>query len=519
MTRIHSFSRRLFAPAKVSALVLMLGWILLASYLSNASANGLNAVTDLSASASSNSVTLSWTDNSTGETGYKVERKIGAGSWKQILRGATANQNSFTNANLSPGAYSYRVRAYKANVANAPYSNIALATVSSAPAAPSDLSASYSDFYFSVEVTYQDNSDNAEFFTIQRRQGDGPWQNIGSAGPNESFFDGDVVGGQTYSYRVRAENSDGVSDFSNIDTATVPFDGPTLDSSFQNYNSNGISVGFDVTNGSSDFSLFYRLAGSDEWTRDDSASGDESQFFSSVVLSPNTQYEFYATITVNGPRGMSRESGPSNILSVLTNPAPTIELEAGTPSASGVNLSWTDAYATYEGFSSGQVFRSINGAPFQSLYGYSGSGGFTYFDSFDGIAPGSTLTYYVLNSPGVKSNEVTVVLPNDLSLKAATNLTATPANRSVTLNWTDNSTGESGYKIERKIGANGTWKQVYRGTIPDQNSFQAGSLTPNTTYFFRVRPFKANVANGPYSNVASATTPASASSSPSAPSS
>ena len=72
--------------------------------------------TNLTASATSpRQISLTWTDNATGEDGYKIERKTGAGSFSQI---ATTGSNttttlSFTDSSLDDGTtYTYRVRAF-----------------------------------------------------------------------------------------------------------------------------------------------------------------------------------------------------------------------------------------------------------------------------------------------------------------------------------------------------------------------------------------------------------------------
>jgi hypothetical protein len=72
-------------------------------------------------------IDLAWTDNSTNETGFSIERSpAGAGSWTQIATVGT-NVTSYQNTGLSQvTAYDYRVRAY--NSGNSGYSNTASAT-------------------------------------------------------------------------------------------------------------------------------------------------------------------------------------------------------------------------------------------------------------------------------------------------------------------------------------------------------------------------------------------------------
>jgi hypothetical protein len=87
------------------------------------------APTDLTAtSASTTSITLSWTDNATNETGYKIERKLTTATTWTGMKTTLANVTSFTNTGLVNGrTYVYRVRAYR-STAYSGYSNEATAT-------------------------------------------------------------------------------------------------------------------------------------------------------------------------------------------------------------------------------------------------------------------------------------------------------------------------------------------------------------------------------------------------------
>lgn len=87
--------------------------------------------TNLSAAAtSSSSITISWTDNATGEDEYIVERKTG-GSFAQIAS-LGPNSTSYTDSSLAANTtYTYRVRAANTIPANSFYSNEASATTPS----------------------------------------------------------------------------------------------------------------------------------------------------------------------------------------------------------------------------------------------------------------------------------------------------------------------------------------------------------------------------------------------------
>ncbi len=74
-------------------------------------------------------VKLTWTDNSAGEDGFKIERKEADGLFAEITT-AAKNQTTYTDGGLLAGkTYSYRIKALNA-VASSPYSNEASATLS-----------------------------------------------------------------------------------------------------------------------------------------------------------------------------------------------------------------------------------------------------------------------------------------------------------------------------------------------------------------------------------------------------
>ncbi|MCX7887833.1 MAG: chitobiase/beta-hexosaminidase C-terminal domain-containing protein, partial [Verrucomicrobiae bacterium] len=86
---------------------------------------------------SSNQINLAWTDNSTNETGFKIEQATSSsGPWTQVAT-VGANVTSYSNTGLGCGMlYYYRVRAYNSNGDSA-YSNTASAQTGACPVAPS----------------------------------------------------------------------------------------------------------------------------------------------------------------------------------------------------------------------------------------------------------------------------------------------------------------------------------------------------------------------------------------------
>ncbi|CAM1368060.1 conserved exported protein of unknown function [Tenacibaculum soleae] len=90
----------------------------------------VNAPSNLTSTANSSSeIALSWSDNSSNEDGFSIERMTSGGSFSVIATTA-ANTTSYSNTNLTAStAYSYRVRAFSGNT-NSSYSNTTTATTS-----------------------------------------------------------------------------------------------------------------------------------------------------------------------------------------------------------------------------------------------------------------------------------------------------------------------------------------------------------------------------------------------------
>ena len=89
---------------------------------------------------------------------------------------------------------------------------------------------------------------------------------------------------------------------------------------------------------------------------------------------------------------------------------------------------------------------------------------------------------------------------------APSNLLATVASASqINLSWSDNSNNETGFRIEMKLGADGTYREI--GTVGANGDAQITGLSALTTYYFRVRAYNGG-GNSGYSNEANATTSA-----------
>jgi len=180
------------------------------------------APTVLSATVvSGTQINLTWTDNSSNEDGFRIERKTGAGgTWAEIAT-LGANTTTYSNTGISELTnYYYRVCAYHTGV-NSPYSNEDDATTPLG--APTNLDAS--TFSASdIDLIWTDNSNIETGFRIERADvSGGPFTDIGTVGANiTEYRDTTLPNPSTsYYYRVRAYNGGDNSAYSNEENATT----------------------------------------------------------------------------------------------------------------------------------------------------------------------------------------------------------------------------------------------------------------------------------------------------------
>ncbi len=184
------------------------------------------------------SIYLGWSDNSSNETGFTVERCTGTllfcaanpGAWS-LLTTTAANVSTFIDNGLAPGTtYVWRVQAFN-GVGSSAYSNhLSVTTPGTAviiPAAPSALTASASRVNARAEVRlgWVDNAGNETGFTLERCRGSTCTNFVAIASLPQNtvnYKDAGLSRKVTYRYRVMATGSAGNSPYSNIVTVRTP---------------------------------------------------------------------------------------------------------------------------------------------------------------------------------------------------------------------------------------------------------------------------------------------------------
>jgi hypothetical protein len=195
----------------------------------------------------------------------------------------------------------------------------------------------------------------------------------------------------------------------------------------------------------------------------------------------------------------------SNGVTVMSAPTAPANVAAKAMSSTQVSVTWS----LVNGASNYMIQRSTDGVNWVQVANLSGSS--SAFS--DGGVSGNTIYYYRVaasNGGGTSafSAPAEAVTPNLILPNAPSSLVATNAGRGkVSLRWVDNSTNETGFRIE--YSSNGTSWSLLTNVGANVTTYTASGLRKGRTYSFRICATNA-AGNSAYCNVASATAAAKA---------
>ncbi|MCP4663658.1 MAG: M20/M25/M40 family metallo-hydrolase [bacterium] len=169
-------------------------------------------------------VRCEWNDMSGNESSFEVQLRSGSEPWEDAASlGANVEQVVFSE--LTPETtYTFRVRARSKNGLSewSPKQRITMPAVL---VRPNQLAATVLSST-SVQLEWNDRSDNESSFEVQLRSGSGSWEAAASVGADvERVVVSGLTPETTYTFRVRARHGSGFSDWSNRQTLTLPAGG------------------------------------------------------------------------------------------------------------------------------------------------------------------------------------------------------------------------------------------------------------------------------------------------------
>jgi len=293
--------------------------------------------------SNSNTVVVTWTDNSANEDGFRVERSPDGGtSWAPVST-TSANVTSLTDGGRSSEQQvCYHVIAFNAG-GDSPPSNTACTTP---PAAPTGLTATGVDGP-AIALAWTDKSAVEDGYEVQRSTDGATFSHLANLPANStSYRDAAVASNTTYWYRVRAKKDGGSSDVSNSASAATASAPPATPSGTDAYPDGSTAVTIVWTDQSMNEDGFRVERSTDGGTSWNAAgtTGMSASWFTDVGRA-SEQRVCYRVVAFN-TRG---DSPPSNMDCATPAAAPS-DLTATSIDAQTTDLVWTDNSAVEDSY-------------------------------------------------------------------------------------------------------------------------------------------------------------------------
>ncbi len=468
----------------------------------------VEAPTQLVASPQSSSIiNLTWTDNSGGSAGFKIERHKN-GEIYGLVTTLSAGTTSFSDTGLLAATqYTYRVRAFVALVDSSP-SNEYSATTDTAvvlPDTPTGLAASIMSSH-EIQLSWVSAGANTSGFKIERATESGAFTLLANVNSSDRVYSDQAVLPTTmYRYRIFGVNVNVFSSASNVATVTTPADAtlPAAPSNLVGAVLDDQNIRLNWTDNSDNESGFvvYRSVGSGAFSEVGRVSTDVKTYTNGSI-SGNTTYHYKVhsyngggqsvdasnTITVTTPFNSSDLSAPTDLRAVvITSPA-------------RIDLFWVDNASSEIGY----VLRTT--APDNTFSDRNLAANSTGYSFTSGLMTGLTYRFVVFASNGSlssPSNEVSVTVPNGFAsvLNAPTGLIATHSSSTqIELAWYDTNTNpnESSIRVEHSTDSGVTFTTL--ATLgQNSTSYTHAGLGVMSRHDYRVVAIASgqNVSSGP----------------------
>ena len=488
---------------------------------------------------SKDTVRVSWEDNSADETQFRIYRGLSPGTVNSLVGSAPADTLHYDDPGLATGVpYYYQVRAHNDAGGDSAPSSVVNTTLIS----PDGLY----DYSLYVQVSVP-NCNGIPGGTVIPVSGS---MTIEETAANNLIYRGTGINlSSTYVYNTTRYVILGLSGTMSTPQGPILFNGIPLEAQLDWEQINEIATVPVVFNGCSSAALVFSLSRTSStlppagptglaanpvsssridltWT--DHATDEDSyviyrgttgaslaavatlgagaQGYSDTGLPPETT-RYYQVRARKG----NELSDPSATVSATTEVAPVIipsppsGLTATPRSGTAIELNWSDGSNNESGF---KIYRGGSPSSLSFLVN-TRSGVTSYRDS--SATPGSTFHYQVsaFNSAGESTRTAVVPAstPAGASVPTApSSLTATALSATeIYLAWADKSDDEDGFSVYRSQGCTASYSSI--GTLPANSTWaRSYSLTPSTTYCYKIKSYNGVGESTTFSNTASDTT-------------
>jgi subtilisin family serine protease len=454
-------------------------------------------------------IELKWADNSNNESGFEIQRRVGASGAFTSLTTLPANATAYVDTNfVSNNEYFYQVRGLNAG-GNSRFSDVASYSKIPSPVANFRIEQALSgradrDFFWT------DTNANETGHAIYKRAADNSFTKIAVLGPNITTYRMTVPYDVFVTYSVRATNG-------SLESLIGPEIGMFASSAPTPIGTPDKFQGLYLNSTWTKIRLIWRDASSNElkFVVESSMNGGPYTEIGTTATDitalevSNLQLSTAYSFRVKAVRYFDSSNYSDTFELKTADPAPTAPsaptgmaavLEANKTSAT---VSWTDTSTNETGF----VVEYARG---KEAYVASLVGPNVRSYKIDGLYSSTEYSFRVKavnNALASEYSNVATLLTPASNIAAPSNLSAAlfyANKRQVSLTWTDNSNNETAMAIESSLNG-APYKQMV-SLSANLATYTTGWLVEGASYSFRVRATIGTLASA-YSNVASITMP------------
>ncbi|NQV17636.1 MAG: hypothetical protein HQ534_03750 [Armatimonadetes bacterium] len=415
-------------------------------------------------------ISLIWNDNSDGEEGFKIDRKIGTGNWITNYGNVSANTEEWIDTQPVFNEINYyRVYAFAGNN----YSLFVEGEVNNIIPAPSNFVAIQQNVH-TFDLSWLDNCDFEEGFEIERKIDNGNWSLIATLPDNTTSFTDDLNmrnrGWETVYYRLYAFFQDNSSDTietncniyfpapSNLTYQTINLSSIQFNWTYSSYDEDGFKI--DKKIGNDDWQIEYGIVtnSSFEWI-DENAEINETLKYRVYAFSGENTSDYIETGEID------------NSIPIPTN------LNGNPLDVSQIYLEWTDNSIEEDGF---RIEQKENEGSFVEI-GTATQINYTASNlNLDSDYTFRVRAYKDIHNSGY-SNECFMNISQNV---APSDLSGIVSIDGIQIQWIDNCSFETGFIIQRK--KEGEEYQTIHITDENITDYLNFDIEPLTTYFYRV---------------------------------
>jgi len=469
------------------------------------------APTNLKATAASTSqINLQWTDNSTDETGFKIQRKVGTGAYEQVAT-VWANVTSYLDTGLdSSTIYTYRVCAY--NNSNGDSGWTAAVQNSPLPLAPTGLSATAGDCSVSLGWTNSTETDLASYRLYRKSDsstalgGGDNYIQIASGPISNTYTDTTVSNNVTYYYLVAVvDTSNNQSAYSN-GVSAIPEDhtAPAAPANLTATATDGLVSLTWNHNAEPDFASYrvYRSTNSNNGYSQIESGLTSNAYIDNAVTNETTYYYVVTALDTTGNESVYStwvEATPQD----HTPPTPSSMEWLIAPHATGTTSVSMTATVASDRNGVEYYFDGMDGNPGATDSAWQNINVYADTD----LQPGTKYKYRVAaRDPSGNQTGWSISVEVITQLVPPTNLTATIDNGSINLTWNYNTASEpefAGYRIYRSTTSGSGYTDI-ASNLQQKTYTDTQNVVNGTTYYYVVVAVDTSNNQSAYSNEAAA---------------